>query len=272
MNVLIFKNVWEKKPYVVSYEKVISRIKNGSSKPLLDKIRETSDKKKRNDLKLKLPCIRFSISKGGWTDNSAEQHSGYICLDFDNVEDTMDLKSEICCNKYVAACFNSPSNDGLKVIVKVPPVLEKHRGHFKALEQYFQLTSFDSKCVNPSRICYESYDPDIYINEDSVLFTEWVEEKPVEIKGAIGAKSSHDLFESLERWMLKKSSFVSGGRNHFIFTLACACKRNGIDIDTTKTLCFKYAESDFAYWEVKHAITSAYKKEQTSYIALNTNN
>ena len=74
-------------------------------------------------------------------------------------------------DKYSYSVFTSPSGNGLKVLVKIPKDISNHKNYFLSLEKYYDCKEFDVACKDISRVCYESYDPDIYVNEDSVEFT-----------------------------------------------------------------------------------------------------
>ena len=118
-------------------------------------------------------------------DASIQEHSGLICLDFDEFKDDKELKkfkNKICKDEYVYSCFISPSGRGLKVLIKIPNEIDSHVYFFEALNDHFNSTHFDLTCKNLSRVCYESYDKDIYINEDSRLWVEKLEKiTPVEV-------------------------------------------------------------------------------------------
>lgn len=159
----------------------LNRIKTGASKDLVEKIRATTDKAKRNEYKAKLPCVLFSGQFMRRNSEACTQHSGYIILDFDDLmaknqtrpEDFRDNMVEM---PWVYAAFISPSGTGVKVLVKIPDNKTAHKGHFKALENYFSGIGYqvDPSGKDVSRVCYESYDPDIYINTECDGFTDYV--------------------------------------------------------------------------------------------------
>ena len=55
----------------------------------------------------------------------------------------------------------------MKALIKIADG-SKHREHFQSLQEVFP--EIDKSGINPSRVCYESYDPEIYINENSEVF------------------------------------------------------------------------------------------------------
>ncbi len=98
---------------------------------------------------------------------SIQQHSGFICLDFDNETRDNILRAG---GEYIYACFLSPSGKGYKVLVRIPPSIEDHTNYFLSLKDHFNLPSFDIKVKNISTACYDTEDPDIYINPDAPVY------------------------------------------------------------------------------------------------------
>ena len=113
-------------------------------------------------------------------DASLSEHSGIICLDFDGYESDkllLEEKEKLTKDRYTFSVFVSPSGLGLKVLVKIPAEEENHKKFFNSLQSHFDSPYFDITCKNVSRVCYESYDPLIYINEQSSVFNQIVEHR-----------------------------------------------------------------------------------------------
>lgn len=106
------------------------------------------------------------------------EHSGFIVLDFDHI-DAESSKKILATDSYVYSCWVSPSGDGLKALVRITNP-ERHRDHFRALKTYFLKQydlEIDDSGINESRACFESYDPDITVNESSVKFGAFATER-----------------------------------------------------------------------------------------------
>ncbi len=161
------------RPKYYSIDTVLGQIKNCVLKDKLDAIRTETDEKKRKDLKKKLPCILFSGTFKTRHDNALIKHSGFVVLDWDKQADLNEKKKEICKHNFIYSCFVSPSGDGLKAVVKIPAINEKHRGYYRGLMKVFP--DLDATSINESRICYASADSKIYINKNAVEFTDCVE-------------------------------------------------------------------------------------------------
>ena len=112
-----FKNIFAKEPYYIELSKALERIKSGVSKDKVEEIRKTHDKEKANELKKNLPSICFS---GKFTERKDEcliEHSGYIVLDFDSVENVQWSKEQIFKKDYIKAAWISPSGKGVKALL-----------------------------------------------------------------------------------------------------------------------------------------------------------
>jgi len=130
------------------------------------------------DAKRELPVVMFSGKFEGRKDEDLKEHSGVIVLDFDHI-DVANSKNALATDEYILSCWVSPSGDGLKALVKIAQT-RKHRDHFRAIASYMDRQyglEVDSTGQNESRLCFESYDPEIIINEDSKVFTAVVSER-----------------------------------------------------------------------------------------------
>ncbi len=141
MIVTIFKDLSKTNtPFYRDIDFILQRIKNGTSKELIQQISAENDKTKRNELKAKLPAICFSGQFSKRNDNSLIQHSGLICLDFDNYTNQDELTADLARyrkDKYTFASFISPSGNGFKMLVKIPPEPDYHKNYFESLSEYY---------------------------------------------------------------------------------------------------------------------------------------
>jgi hypothetical protein len=153
-------------PHYITIQDALERIKEGKSKDKVDQVRSGESKVKKT-----LPVALFSGVFDGRRDEQIKGHSGLIVLDFDHI-DVLDYKALLGTDKYIRACWVSPSGDGLKALVCITNP-ERHRDHFRALQAYFDRTyglEVDPSGINVSRACFESYDPDIIDNENPEAF------------------------------------------------------------------------------------------------------
>ena len=262
MNCTIFKNIFSKEPHYIPVKDALARIQTGRSRVLVEEIRATLDKEKAGKAKCNLPSVCFSGKfEKDRKDDSLIEHSGYIVLDFDNVEDMRNTQTEIISNPFVYSCWVSPSGTGLKALVRIATP-EKHRQHFAALQEEFP--GIDPSGANPSRVCYESWDPDIYINETVVVFNKI---KMVEKVSEVSRTTDEQkIFTNLLTWLSnKQEAFVTGERNNFIFKLAGACCRFGLPENSALSLIGDQflSSSDFSRKEAASAVRSAFRANRS---------
>ena len=166
----IYKDVKETKDgKYIAVEKALLRIKEGNSKAKVYLIQGQKSKAEKTKIKATLPSVCFSGKFSERKDNCLLEHSGFVVLDFDHLKNLTQKKKEICEDEYTYACWVSPSGEGLKVLVQIPKEKENHEAYYLALiDKYPEL---DSTSKNLSRVCYESFDSEIYINKDSKVWT-----------------------------------------------------------------------------------------------------
>lgn len=148
----------------ISIADLLSGIKYGQWKHLVEPVRAEKDKSKRSALKERLPAVTVSgaFSKRGEANLIA--HSGFICVDIDNYTDKSRIKSD----PYTYACFDSVSGLGFAVLVKCRP--DQHKPSFLFLQKYYFETYgivIDTAPQNVASLRYVSWDPTLDINERS---------------------------------------------------------------------------------------------------------
>lgn len=265
MNVTIFKDLKNTStPFYKDVYYVLDRIKRGVSKDIVSKIRIEKEKEKRDILKKKLPCICFSGQFEKRNDNSIISHSGLICLDFDNfksIEELNDYRDKLKKDKYTFSLFTSPSGNGIKVLVKIPSDEVDHKLYFDSLQDHYNIPEFDTTSKNISRVCFESFDSDLYINKDSLLWDSkkeidhFVYDKEPEIK----LDDERDIINKIDIWFNKNYSFNKGSRNHNLFVYASALNDYGVGKHLAYNHLRKYQEKDFNSTEIERTIDSAYR-------------
>ncbi len=268
--VTIFKNLAQTNtPFFKYIDVILNRIKIGTSKETVLKVR--ANKETANDIKKQLPAICFSGTFNKRSDSSIIEHSGFICLDFDKYEDEQLFKEDrekIESDKYTYSVFTSPSGNGMKVIVKIPKDIENHKLYFDALEKYYNNKHFDTTSKNISRICFESYDPDIFINKESIEWTEKLEYQEYDYRDkppVIKLENESEIIKRLWAWFIKDHSMTKGKRNHNLFILVSAFNDYGISEIETNRFCNQFVQPDFTQDEIDKVIRSAYHKGRSNH-------
>jgi hypothetical protein len=271
MNVTIFQSIKDTStPFHRGVMGILIRIKEGTSKDLVKRIRSEKNKTERNELKKQLPAICFSGTFNKRNDNALLEHSGLICLDFDGYEKQkllLEDKDMLTKNKFVFSVFVSPSGNGLKVLVKIPADAENHQNYFNSLEKYFNSVYFDKTSKNISRVCYESYDPLIYINENSSIWDKIEEPEYQEVTRNVDAPTititdENKIVDILIKWWVKKYPMSEGQRNHNAYILAMALNDFGINRSLASYVLNQYATESFDLAEIQRTIDSAYANKQ----------
>ncbi len=102
-------------------------------------------------------------------------HSGIVHGDLDHLADLQATKHALCSDPHTVYCFTSPSGTGLKVGVQVEPVPDdtQYKHAWQAVADYHQRQygiTWDASGKDVCRLCYVSWDPDLYNNPDAQLF------------------------------------------------------------------------------------------------------
>ena len=261
----IFKNIFSKEPHYITVEQALDRIKTGKSKNQCLEIRKAIDKERANELKKNLPSVCFSGRFGvNRKDNELIEHSGYLVLDFDGVEDCVIKRLELSKQPFVKASWISPSGNGVKALVKIADTT-KHKEHFQALQEIYP--EVDKSGVNVSRVCYESYDAEIIINQSVKAFTKTKKTELVKEVKPLDVNS--EVFQNILKWLSNRGdAFRTGERNLFLYKLASACCRFGLnesECEYNFNTAFLTNDNDFTRSEAVRTIKSAYKANYTSF-------
>lgn len=268
----IFRYLYESKdvPYIITLERALERIKNGSkSKELIEQIRLEQDPTKRNDLKKNLPCYVFSGEFKERNSNGLINHSGLCILDFDKFDSEDDLQevfNKLIAIPHIVSVFRSPSDNGIKSILRIPQCDKtQHPKYFKEFNKCFQIENFDISNSNIDRVCFESYDPNIYINYNATLFNPSLQEEGYSHKdrpALIPIDNDSEIVDLIIKWNWGKD-FVEGQRNAYIFDLAGAFCEYGVSKDYAEGYILNNVViGEFSNKEAINTIKSAYRSRQ----------
>lgn len=272
IQISIFKDLYKSKqvPYNVPLYKSLERIKYGKSKETVFYAREALPNKEEYDKrKSKLPCIVFAGVFKERNTKGLVQHSGLMIIDFDKFKEKKELTNtlvELKKNKHIVTAFISPSGNGIKALVKIPPCNAiDHTRYFKTFDKEFQYEYFDPNNCNVDRVCFESYDPNIYINYDAEVYNPILVDEGFEVKTKvplIPINNEADIIDKIMSFNWKKD-FVEGERNNFILDIAGAFCEYGISQSTAEGYILNNVViGDFSERETLTTIKSAYRIRQ----------
>ena len=272
MKSTIFKNfneVTEQKEIL----KILSDIKTGVyqnaitylRKSLADNKTEAAERAKKS-----LPAFTPSATfNGGRKMEFLTNYNGLMVLDIDKLEKEklQQCKTKIRMDDFVFASFVSPSGNGLKIFVKVSSDKEQHKEIFLELQKYFEellQVEIDKSGKDITRLCFFSYDPELYLNENAEVFAsgakQSVQTDSQTVKKTDNRKpttnNQETIYEHSVRFTEKKIQFTEGNRNNFVFALANNLNRKGI----SESMALGYILADYGYdtKEVTTAVQSAY--------------
>lgn len=270
--ITLFKSIYPPSidhPIYISLVDAINLNRSLQYLDLINKIRSEKDEDERDRLKKKLPIICYSGKLYRHEDAAFKEHSGIIALDLDkfkNLEELM-LFREMLLNsdkkRFILALFISPSGLGLKILIKIPPCDEKdHRSYYRGLKSFFDDDHWDDKCINISRGHFLSYDHEMYINYESSIWTEKLEEisySPPPMPENI-LKTESDIVKYLEKWFEKKYKMIDGEKNNSLFVFASSLNDFGVSRGFTEYYLLQKYGTLVSEKEIKSVIKSAYNK------------
>jgi hypothetical protein len=253
----------------VYLNEIFEEIKTGVYKDDVERLRsakQIGDYALAEKIKSKLFAITSSGTFGSpRSKNNIETYSQTICLDFDHIpEYEIENLKQIVNNCYhTLASFISPSGQGLKVFVSVVSDAASHEEVYIQVANYYKALTgydYDSKCKDITRLCFVSYDPELFYNKDAEVFSIEVDSLPailgVREERCYNSISYERLDECLE-FTEKKEQYYNGNRNNFICLLANNANRWGIQ--EADTLNFCTTNFDLGEKEIKATIESVYK-------------
>lgn len=284
MVVSIFKNFNE----VVENQKIIevlNDIKTGKYINVITYLRKSLAESKMEAYeraKKSLPAFTPSASfKGGRKLEYLTAYTQIVVLDIDKLTkeqltNALALAQE---TPYTYSAFISPSGNGLKIFVKVNSSQENHKEAFITLQKFYEdflELPIDKSGKDVTRLCFVSYDTDLYLNENATVYpvismedlTPYIEQSKeviqesttIESNGFSTEKFNNDyltVYEHCVRFTEKKESYVNGNRNNFVHLLACNLNRKRVPLP----MAMGYILSDYNYnlQEVTATVNSAYK-------------
>ena len=167
-----FKSLRNTKPEsTVSVLSILEEIRTDKYKSQIEEIRNFENPSK-NPLKDKLPVFTPTGIFNHRSMAGLENYNGLMCLDIDHIENPEQLKDQCKKLNYVFSAFVTPSGKGLKVLIKTDATAENYREIELKVATAFQHDTGairDNHCKDIARIQFVSYDPSIYINENSSL-------------------------------------------------------------------------------------------------------
>ena len=238
----------------VEVQEVLQQIQKGYWKNQINDIRyhmKNENSIEAIEIKSNLPCITISATfKERRKIDCVDKYSGLLHLDYDKLENVEEVKANLISIPYTYSAFISPSGNGVKVLVKCDNDISSHKTAFNSLRDYYDKiigVQSDKSVKDITRLCFVSYDPDLFLNENSEVFNY--------------KTSTLDQIDLSWVWNFtsNKHEFVVGNRNNFVHSFACNANRYGVDINDTTHYAYSYSEASFPEKEIELTVKSAYE-------------
>lgn len=238
----------------VEVQKVLQQIQKGHWKKQINDIRyhlKNGNEDEAVKIKSNLPCMTISATfKERRKKDYVDSYTGLLHLDYDKLENAEEVKTNLISIPYTYSAFISPSGNGVKVLVWSDNAMSSHEVAFNSLREYYDKivnVESDSSVKDITRLCYMSYDPDLYLNKTSEIFKY--------------KTSTLDQIDLSLVWSFtsNKHEFVVGNRNNYVYSFACNANRYGVDISDTYNYAYSYSDASFSQNEIETTIKSAYE-------------
>ncbi|WP_348800553.1 VapE domain-containing protein [Flavobacterium adhaerens] len=276
--ITIFKNFNEVVEHK-SIPQILEEIKTGKYRHAIVYLRKSlSENKMEAYEKAKKSLPAFTPSGkfvGGRKMEFLTEYSNCIILDIDklNPEQLKNASHLANQSEFTFASFISPSGNGLKILVKINSDKTNHKETFLKVQAHYESVlklEIDKSGKDITRLCFYSWDENLYHNENASIFTtvklEPCHTELVEASRSNNPQRTTHNFEATDntetiynhcvRFTEKKVQFVNGSRNVFVHQLACNLNRKGIPMQES----LNYILTDFGYdeTEVTQTVKSAY--------------
>jgi len=244
-------------------EEVVNLIKSDKYKEQIQKIRSLS---KTEALPIK-KNLDYITPGGIFTERSKtnlKESSGFAHLDIDDVkeENLEKVKNSIISSKYTHICHLSPSGNGFKVWVKIPKVKDDdaYKGFWEAIREEYNLPNkIDTQAKDISRACFMSYDPNIYYNPDSEVFTQTKQINTLDVDTMNFINLDSDIIPIIAK------NWIEGQRQELAVSTSGVLRKLGYGINTVKSVINKICEitNDNETLSRLKAVITTFKKDES---------
>lgn len=253
-NINIFKDAYNTDPIeTMSIDTFLDGIKLGRWKEQVETVRTCTDKESRDNAKRSVPSVTVSGTFTKRRQSDMIAHSGFICIDVDVQFD----RSTLCRDPYTYALFDSVSQQGVAIIVRINP--DKHSESFDYLQRHYYENYglvIDPLPRNVVSLRFVSYDPHLYINPTSRV-SKSITPKPKPIKSIpvvyTGDQISQLVRDAVDRGVNIAESYEDylnlsfaladelgeSGRSHFHSLASLSAKYSSEQADRQYTIALK---------------------------------
>lgn len=257
MQISYYKNIKDDQDVDIEISSFIEGVRSGRWQDIVLDIRAAPTKEIRDLKKKTAPLVTISGSFAARKDDAIRNHSGFIAIDIDNVENIEETRKHLSNDPYTYAVFISISGNGLCVIYRIDG--SRHLDAFNGIASYLYNTYqliVDQSCKNVARARFVSYDPFLFENTKAPVFKKYLaKQKELKTQKVVVVKNDFDamiaemdkkqvnLCEDYADWIsicyALVSEFGEFGRDHFHTLSSHSSKYNSDDCDRQYTACLK---------------------------------
>ena len=265
----------------VTISAVLKAIKEGRWKEEIEWYRQEEDKTERETVKKQFPAVTFSGTfSDRRLDKNMEYHTGILVVDIDLKDMSMSYEktmSYVQKTPFIFCAFESPGH-GIKALAYVGTPDTTHDVMFRGVEEYFAYEYgiiIDKSGKNPSRLCFISYDPKLYLSFENKRVFDLEKDSPKTHVSELSKdyedvvsidysnyEQTHNIRKIMDvakkRAVKGAGGYHKGNRNNYIFYLSCIFNRAGVDKLTAIDVIFLNYRS-LGIDEVKRTVQSAYR-------------
>jgi len=252
-----YKNIHDSQDTDIEIASFLEGVQTGKWQDIAFEVRNAPTKQIKDLKKKTAPLVTISGSFSARKDDAIRQHSNFIAIDIDNLDDAAETKKRIGADPYLYSCFLSIGGNGLCLIIKMDGT--RHLDAFNAIAAYlyneYQLI-VDQSGKNVSRARFVSYDPFMLLNTKSATFKKYLAKKKepkhpkvMVIKTDFDAmikqmdEKGINLCEDYSDWVricyALIQEFQEQGREYFHTLSSHSSKYNSIDCDSQFDACLK---------------------------------
>jgi len=229
MIVSVFKNLSEVSENL-AMPVILEQIKDGRFKSQVEPLRALLQQGNKEEYDKKKKSLPSFTPSGTFNSRrilpNLNHYSGCIIIDIDKLtpEQLSKAKSTAIEIPFTYACFISPSNNGLKILVKVDSKPIFHKQAFNQVKEHYETLlqiPIDPSGKDITRLCFFSYDEDLYLNTYSEIFITFINMLEQDIEKVVQQIEANqiDITTLYKDWLNVGFALIDalgeGGREYF---------------------------------------------------------
>lgn len=258
----------------MSLAEILDGIKTGRWDLRVKQLRAEQDPDIRKSYKNSLSLFTGSARVKTRSSDDVIEHSGYIILDLDKVEDMDNAWEKVTADPYTAFAFRSCSNQGIAVGVGIDPT--KHTESYEGLSDHYAKQydlEVDPSCKDVARARFVSFDPQTYLNAKAKKYVVPADPAPKEGHEPSAAPVAVSDYQEAGKWsdgkkyswckkiIDKDRSYRDGERHRYLFAFAGFCNKAGVsEAYTTSQMVSDFETSSKTASQIESIVAHCYKR------------